>query len=82
MEREKMISTSTFNSRQISSDTFLVLKGLRGILPTSKGENKAFPSLFPLPFKVPCIGKTSNTNIFEWSPGGVWIVLFSEVMVL
>ena len=33
---------------------FFVLKGLPGILPTSKGENKAFPSLFPPPHVMLC----------------------------
>ena len=84
-----MTSTSSFNWQQILVETlFFVLKGLPGILPTSKGENKAFPSLFPLSPHVMlfCNSRYHWQNIkcpnFEWSLGGVWIVLFSEVMLL
>ena len=52
-----------------------VLKGLPGILPTSKGENKPFPYLFPLPspcnvvlrFKVPL--DKQQTPKFWMEPG-------------
>ena len=63
----------------------IALKGLSVVLPTSKGEIKAFPPPFP-PFNVVLlfellVENNKHTN-FEWRGGEgkeVQFVLFSEV---
>ena len=63
----------------------IALKGLSVVLPTSKGEIKAFPPPFPpcnvvLLFEL--LVENSKHTSFEWRGGegkGVQFVLFSEV---